>query len=405
MSLRPPATEVVPVPADRHDQHGPTGVERAGTVVALRLGWWLADAFHQVRCPAATPQDRRTRTPPGPDAAPGVHPGKLSNFTEMPVRHRLRMYLDGVDVALAELARLTGTRQPATTGPRPLPDTGAAHRRVDADDALTADWTGDLLHLLDALNLDVLGWTMATDPRIGRAYRLGRSLADTARDCHRDPLLPRFTERQAEISRWLEELGAVLPPYAAGVVRRSLAAWTRAVRAAAAGPDPATDLARLAGGLRDQGERWRSVLTGSLHPRDLLDEDDWAHVARNLIIRDRRLVVEAVRGIFVPVLVPLLAVLLVVVGVSAVAASGSPVARGAVALVGLGAGLVGIWRSVSTPALAVAGEVNRPLVDSELTVRMAERLSAPLHHARPTTSTRRRSRVGGREPSGPPGVP
>ncbi|GGM13938.1 hypothetical protein [Micromonospora yangpuensis] len=280
--------------------------DRAAVVTALRLGWWLADAFHQVRCPDATP---RPGTP-----TPGRRPHKLSNFTEMPVPQRMRMYLDGVDVALTELAGLT---RPG----RPVPSTAATWARLDAaDPAITAGpagpaapehpadpvttgWAGDMLELLDELNLAVL---------------------QTA------------AERDDE-------------------------------------------LAALGAELRDQGELWRGVLTGGLHPRDLLDEDDYAQVARNLIIRDRRLVVQAARGIFVPVLVPLLAVLLVVVGVSAFAASGSPTTRGAVALVGLGAGLAAIWRSVSASALAVAGEVNRPLVDSELTVRMADRLSRPLH--------------------------
>ncbi|MFI9528173.1 hypothetical protein [Micromonospora rosaria] len=364
-------------PVDERQPAAGTGDDRAAVVTALRLGWWLADAFHQVRCAPAESGGR----------APGGRPDKLSNFTEMPVRHRMRMYLDGVDVALADLARLT-------RGDRLLRATRAAHARVAAPDAETPAWAGDLLVLLDDLNLTVLRWTMATDPRIGRAYRLGRSLADTARGCDRDPLLSRFTQRQAEISRWLAELAGVLPPYSAEVVRRSLADWTGAVRTAGAGvvPDGAPDLAALGAEIREQGERWRSVLTGGLHPRDLLDEDDYARVARNLIIRDRRLVVEATRGIFVPVLVPLLGALLAVVAVSAVAASGSPATRGAVALLGLGAGLAAIWRSVSRGALAVAGEVNRPLVDTELTVRMADRLSRPLHRARSVAAARHRRR-------------
>ncbi|MBQ1015522.1 hypothetical protein KBX53_32265, partial [Micromonospora sp. M51] len=134
------------------------------------------------------------------------------------------------------------------------------------------------------------------------------------------------------------------------------------------------------------------VLTGGLHPRVLLDEEDYAVIARNLIIRDRRLVAQAARGIFWPVLVPLLLVLFAVVGVSAAAAAGSPTTRATVALVGLGAGLAAIWRSVSGPALAVAGEVNRPLLDSELTTRMALRLNRPLTTARVAVKAAPRTR-------------
>ena len=143
------------------------------------------------------------------------------------------------------------------------------------------------------------------------------------------------------------------------------------------------------------------MLTGGLHPRDLLDEEDYAVVARNVIIRDRRLVAQAARGIFWPVLAPLLVVLLAVVGVSAAAAAGSPTTRAAVALVGLGAGLTAIWRSVSGPALAVAGEVNRPLLDSELTVRMAERVDRPLADARAAARARRQRHAGPSSPTSP----
>ena len=258
-----------------------------------------------------------------------------------------------------------------------------------------ADGSADALLLaLDDLNVELLRWTMATNQRVGLAYRLGRSLADTVRygDAVRNgdaaQVAQRFGGRQFEIGRWLGELASVLPPYSAAVVRHSLSAWATAVTRAGVGDPTEAGLPELARELRNQGELWQGVLTGGLHPRDLLDEEDYAIVARNLIVRDRRLVVQAVRGIFWPVLVPLLAVLFAVVGVSALAAAGPPVTRAAVALLGLGAGLAAIWRTVSGPALAVAGEVNRPLLESELTARMAVDAS-----------------TGRRPPRGPPAGP
>ncbi|SIN24374.1 hypothetical protein [Micromonospora cremea] len=353
--------------------------ERACIVTALRLGWWMADAYHQAQ-----------HAEPGPaaeDRSPGP-PAKLSNFTEMSAPRRMRMYLDGVDVALGQIAELT-----RHTGP--LPDTSATRARLpDLDRSGPVD-PGPLLLALDELNMEVLRWAMATNHRVGLAYRVGRSLADTVRSGDAAQLAQRFGGRQIQISRWLEELATVLPPYSAAVVRRSLATWATAVDQAGRADLTAPTLAELAGELRNQGDLWRGVLTGGLHPRDLLDEEDYAVVARNLIIRDRRLVAQAARGIFWPVLVPLLAVLFAVVGVSAAAAAGSPTTRAAVALLGLGAGLAAIWRSVSGPALAVAGEVNRPLLDSELAARMAVRVDRPLATARQTaaaTARRRRQR-------------
>ncbi|GGO12266.1 hypothetical protein [Micromonospora parathelypteridis] len=350
--------------------------ERACIVTALRLGWWMADAYHHG-------QHAELGVPVGP--RPAVPPAKLSNLTEMSAHRRMRMYLDGVDVALAQIAELT-----RHTGP--VPDTSAARAllpdlaRPDPADPVP------LLLALDDLNVEVLRWAMATNHRVGLAYRLGRSVADTVRAGDSTQLLRQFGGRQIQISRWLDELASVLPPYSAAVVRRSLAAWATAVDRAGHG-DPAEPApAELSRALRGQGDLWRDVLTGGLHPRDLLDEEDYAVIARNLIIRDRRLVAQAARGIFWPVLVPLLLVLFAVVGVSAAAAAGSPTTRATVALVGLGAGLAAIWRSVSGPALAVAGEVNRPLLDSELTARMALRLNRPLTNARRSTVVAPRTR-------------
>ncbi|MCX4469719.1 hypothetical protein OOK41_05300 [Micromonospora sp. NBC_01655] len=351
------------------DAYGLLRDERACIVTALRLGWWLADAYHHARTADLSTDER-----------PAQPPAKLTNFTEMSGRRRLRMYLDGVDVALAQIAGLT--RGGPAAPPAVAPSTG------DTRAALSAG-AGTLLLALDDLNVDVLRWAMAANHRVGLAYRLGRSLADTVRHGDADQVPWRFAGRQIEISRWLDELASVLPPYSATVVRRSLRAWADAVTRAGVGDPAEAGLGELARELRNQGDLWRSVLTGGLHPRDLLDEDDYAVVARNVIIRDRKLVAQAARGIFWPVLAPLVVVLLAVVGVSAAAAAGSPATRAAVALVGLGAGLTAIWRTVSGPALAVAGEVNRPLLEGELAVRMAARVTRPLATARATARSRR----------------
>lgn len=347
------------------DAYGLLRDERACVVTALRLGWWTADAYHHAQTADLAAEER-----------PKAPPAKLTNVTEMSGLRRMRMYLDGIDVALAQIA-----------------DFGPAPSTVAARAALPTG-TDEFLLALDDLNVDVLRWATATNHRVGLAYRLGRSLADTVRRGDADQVPWRFAGRQFQIGRWLDELASVLPPYSAAVVRRSLAAWAGAVARAGVGDPAEAGLAELARELRNQGELWRNVLTGGLNPRDLLDEDDYAVVARNVIVRDRKLVVQAARGIFWPVLVPLLVVLLAVVGVSAAAASGSPTARAAVALVGLGAGLTAIWRSVSGPALAVAGEVNRPLLDGELIVRMAERIDRPLVDARSVARARRQRRPG-----------
>ncbi|MEV0152683.1 hypothetical protein AB0H57_02935 [Micromonospora sp. NPDC050686] len=338
--------------------------ERACVATALHLGWWLADAFHTLQHGyVLAPEDADADATPTDGTA-----RKLTNFSGMPAGRRLRMYLDGADVALDKIAATVRDR-------RPRPSTQAVRTRLGATDEPSGPQTRELLDALDDLNMDVLRWTMAINNRVGLAYRLGRSLADTVRRCQHDPIPPRFDGRPVQLCHWLETLASVLPRYAAEVVRGSLLAWTRAVRHWGADHCGTSEVRRA---LRDQGELWRGLLTGGLDPRDLLDEEDYAVVARKLVIRDRKLVVDTTRGIFRPVLLPLLGVLLAVVTVSAVAASGSPATRGAIALVGLGGGLAAIWRSVSRPALAAAGQINRPLLDGLLVVRMVRQLNEPL---------------------------
>ncbi|MBY8873119.1 hypothetical protein K7640_14885 [Micromonospora sp. PLK6-60] len=342
---------------------GPAG-EQDCVVTALNLGWWLADAFHTLQhgYPLVPEEDDADATPADGAAR------KLKNLSGMPVGRRLRMYLDGTDVALDRIAATVRDR-------RPRPSTQAARLRLGTVDNPSDPQAEEVLDALDDLNMEVLRWTMAINHRVGLAYRLGRSLADTVRRCRRDPIPPRFDGRAVQLCRWLEALASVLPRYAAEVVRGSLLAWTRTVHHWGTDGSETGEVRRV---LRDQGELWRGVLTGGLDPRDLLDEEDYAWVARKLVVRDRNLIVATTRGIFRPVLLPLLGVLLAVVAVSAVAASGSPATRGAIALVGLGGGLAAIWRSVSRPALAAAGQINRPLLDGLLVVRMVRRLNEPL---------------------------
>ena len=366
----------------------PTGAvsdgERAAVTTALRLGWWMADTYHYTQ--------HQHRVPGGRDA---TAPRKLSNLTEMAPRLRLRMYLDGVDTALREIGAQIRT-------PAAAPATAAARELADALDR-DGTATEAVLLALDALNVEVLRWTMASNYRLGLAYRLGRSLADTARDCGPEQLVWRFGGRHQEICRWLDELASVLPPFAAPVVGRSVQAWATRVRQAHHDPDRQAELTALAGRLREQGALWQDVLTGGLDPRDLLDEGNYAAIARNLLSRDRRLVRQAARGVFLPVLVPLLLFLGGIVTIGAVTAAGSPLTRTAIALAGIGAGLAGLWRTVSRPALALAREVNRPLLAIELITEMARCVTRPLRTPAPPADTPEPVRPAQSAPAASPG--
>jgi len=144
---------------------------------------------------------------------------------------------------------------------------------------------------INGLHTDVLIWLLATDRRAGTAYRLGRSLFMTTgnREAHLDQLQNMFKDRTIEIYKWLNELAPALPPYSAKVVQHSLRLWTDEVSNAAQVPDSESRLRRMARVLPQQGEVWRSLLTGDLDGRVVLSSDDYADIAEHLVLDERRL--------------------------------------------------------------------------------------------------------------------
>jgi hypothetical protein len=240
---------------------------------ALHLGWWMADAFNF---------SKRARLL-NPDLVRGV-PNSLSDLKKVQPRDRLRMYIDGVEIRLKDLSQVVPDAQntPSAEAAR------VALKALHTDDEDAAD---NLLMALDDLHVDVLTWLLATDLRLGTAYRIGRSLFETTRNQeeHLDKLRDRFDDRIIQIRKWLEQLAAALPPYSAKVVRHSLTLWTNEIRAASKRPDSVKTLTQMARRLLDQGDVWLSLLSGDLDGRVLLISNDYADIAEQLALDNRRL--------------------------------------------------------------------------------------------------------------------
>jgi hypothetical protein len=151
----------------------------------------------------------------------------------------------------------------------------------------------------------------AADPRLGKAYGLGRALADS---CHEpddfDGLKKELNPyRIANLLRWLDDLASAFPPHAAHSVETSLTRWRDALyppnnvrsrggihpwtrirwwRERRHRPQPIsdaeTDQAQQAvKTLRRQGELWRALLSGEKACSDMLEIDNYLDAGKQLV--------------------------------------------------------------------------------------------------------------------------
>jgi hypothetical protein len=355
---------------------------------ALNLGWWMAEAFH-----FATP-GRLLH----PDLTPVV-PVRLANLSLLQPRDRFQMYIDGAEFRLNGLAQ-------AVPGTHATPSAEPARGTLKTLAEGNQDAADHMLVAVNRLHIDILTWLSAIDRRLGMAYGLGRSLYTTRTPAASSTaLLDQFDERIIEIRKWLDQLASALPPYSAGVVRQSLSMWAAEVKAASSEPESDARLRRLARLLPEQGDIWRSLLNGDLDGRALLESKDYAEIAEQVAMDNRKLLgllsrrilfsrparntaavtplgADAGPGRGLPLITYIVLAVAVVLGVSVLAATGSPTARAAAALVSFAGGAVATWRVVSRPLNAAMLTVNRPLYDAQLTAHVACRISAPLGKAK-----------------------
>jgi hypothetical protein len=236
-----------------------------GVCAAVALGWQVAQLFH-------LPVHRGPVTdPPRGDHLPG------------------RSEFPGASQSLWLGEQIQAQAQ-VLLGPPPPPvvlGALAGVRAVLADPGRAPDATLDAVFTLHCRLLEAL--TVA-DFRLGKAYGLGRAVAETA-------LLPAAAAGGADrvhqfrsllrsgrlmtIQDWLADLKTLLPSHAAYAVSRSLADWQRWADDHLTEAD--SDQARSA--LRVQGRIWRELLTGEKAARDLLSLPDYLAAGRRAALR------------------------------------------------------------------------------------------------------------------------
>lgn len=338
---------------------------------AFALGWHMSELYDQEHPPPAK------RDPPN---LPG-----LSSLTGA---QRMGILTDQIEVGVGKLADPIAKAKLDAIDLSGLK--GLTIGQAGQDPVLTA-------------HVQLLGELTAADFRLGKAYGLGRALADSCPDGAAAAVAAAELNpfRIANLLRWLDDLGTAFPPHAASSVARSLAmwrdafhpqadpppagkldrarAWRQKRRAGAAGP---INLTNAAGALGRQGELWRALLSGEKNGTDMLEIDNYLDAASDLVSR----MAVVVRGAIVRMPVLATSVLaLVGVGVGLLfAGSSSQLVGGATSIL---AALGLTWKGFGGTLGKLVGRLETPLWGAVLDDAIADAIT--LLGESPTTRRRR----------------
>jgi hypothetical protein len=340
---------------------GPPGAAAVTSAVttSFAFGWQMARLYTGPLSSAAEPQL-------GED---------LPGLSDLPAAELVKLGLAQADVALSELKTFLNDA--------PLPATDAVRAETEKS---PPDRDGIRKAILD-LHIAVLVQLTAADYRLGKAYGLGRALADTCAPAHGDPAERREAlahhlepHRAQVLLAWLDDLKTVLPAHASQGVADSLRSWERWAQAAGlAAADPAT-VNSTTGLLHRRGQTWRAVLSGEKAATDLLETSDYVAAARGTLARAAAIARALAWRLWAPLAV---ALALIGVGVWLIILNHST----AQVLAGLGtiAGGLGItWRSAAGSVKHLSLDLVRPLWEAQIDDVVATRLTpAPQRDYRP----------------------
>ncbi|MDQ6796554.1 MAG: hypothetical protein M3011_00775 [Actinomycetota bacterium] len=326
---------------------------------AFALGWNMAQLFHG-RIPATSPE-----TPAGV-------PAKLAGISDLDDLAKVRLLASEVVV---------GVHRVCTFGDEGLIPVGLSTLRAlfEASSRNPEEVRREISSVHDAL----LAHLTAADFRLGKAYGLGRALAETTMVPsvdHRESFTRPFDPfRLGRLETWLSDLKSVFPAHATEGVRGSLRTWAswvknpemelwsdatrQVVGHRAVDWASADDRDRIAGALGRQAQVWRAMLSGEKLGTDLLSTEHYVTAAKQLVDRLGELLRKFFWGYKMAVAGAAVVVVAVVVGLLSVLSRSSAVVAGAAATVGA----VGIsWKGVGGTLGKALSRAERPLWDAAL---------------------------------------
>jgi hypothetical protein len=290
----------------------------------------------------------------------------LPGLSELPAAQLVKLGLAQADVALGRLKAFLGDAS--------LPTTDA----VRAETAKPSPDRDAIRTAILNLHIAVLVELTAADYRLGKAYGLGRAMADTCASAHgddtqrRQALVHHLEPHRAQVLlAWLDDLKTVFPAHASQGVADSLRRWERwAGTAGLATADPATVNA-TARELHRCGQAWRAVLSGEKLATDLLEVGDYVTAARGTLVHAAQIARALAFRLWLPLS---LAGVLIGIGIWLIIANNST----AQVIAGLGtiAGGLGVtWRSAAGSVEHLSLDLVRPLWESQIDDVVAARLT------------------------------
>lgn len=295
--------------------------------VAFALGWQMAEVYRPDRRGGSTPAD--------PEDLRGI-----SRLTEAELREMGLFQVQAGVTKLKPSIDKAGLEVPDAQ--KFAQQLAEAAGKTEQDEAIQEFH----VKLLSTLN--------AADFRLGKAYGLGRALADTTR---------RPSEYQKELSEyrvatltgWIRQLASALPAHAAHPVADSLEAWSRWVELKKDDQQTTRQLAA-------QGRLWRSFLSGEKSAVDALETGDYVKAGEGMLQRSAAL---AWRFLAHYWLLVIAVIVLFGGGVGLIVASGSgaAVAAGAATIfTSLGV----TWKGIGSSLGTAAGQLEEPIWQSEI---------------------------------------
>jgi len=365
----------------------------------VRLGWRLEELFSRVGVPEGPPEDYDQTRLAGLSKLSSYDQQRLGLAEVDFVADQVAAKLAAPHAAVADLTADARAKLEATV----QAGDGAPQRRSDYRAALAG------------LHINLLTMLTAAASSYGKAYGLGRALADTTKP-HQAPgeLAASFQQyRIGQLYVWLDDLASLLPAHSAHAVAQSLTWWQRAVAAAAAGAKltatarpatypgspamprwkqatavlvPASKAAQpadaqppaiegLAAAVSRQGTQWLRVLAGDKRCTDLLTPQDYVRSGERLARQWADMAVRMLRTM--PWLLILIAALLAGVILALVYIPGSAVARAATGTAAVAGTFSAVWKLVQSRLGSIATQVEQPLWGAVLNTAAAEAITVP----------------------------
>jgi len=331
--------------------------------VAFALGWQVAELYRD-------PHHLRPDTRPLPDNLPGIGSLTESQRTDLGLRQ--------LEAGLHRLLPRIGVAGLT------VPDTVPLRKAFEGAPDPETNQPADLRTRLLPLHVETLETLTAADFRLGKAYGLGRAMADTAEVTDAASLDRRFDPwRIRQLDTWLADLDSALPAHASSSVRMSLARWQRWAREALLGEQPLDwqrDPAILCQALYRQAQRWRALLSGEKAGVDMLRMKDYLAATREMLSRAGELLWGVLKHLWFVV-----AAIAGLVAAAMILLVTSHTTSGNIAAVAALAAALGVtWKGVGDAVWRAASRLERPLWGAALNVAIYEAITMLPHQtARP----------------------